>query len=250
MGALRRISPRLQNIPEEKRPYYGPDSKRTRSKEEEGTKPDHSRKTSRKKSRVKDKGDETAVVSDVNPNAGGETTIVDAKDDKKLSVVDTSPVDDGKTMILDAKDDMKLSVADTYPVDGQGINYFKRVKETLRLFNLHYLHFVKKDFKDSGYIFPLAVAIVLSGQYEDDVDNSEEIVYTGQGGHDLLGNKRQIKDQVMKSGNLALKNNMNQLLPIRVIRGNKCPNSITGRVYTYDGLYKVSHSNLSVVLPL
>lgn len=61
------------------------------------------------------------------------------------------------------------------------------------------------DFKDSGYIFPLAVAIVLSGQYEDDVDNSEEIVYTGQGGHDLLGNKRQIKDQVMKSGNLALK---------------------------------------------
>ncbi|GMN49368.1 hypothetical protein TIFTF001_018536 [Ficus carica] len=97
----------------------------------------------------------------------------------------------------------------------------------------------KKDFKDSGYIFPLAVAIVLSGQYEDDVDNSEEIVYTGQGGQDLLGNKRQIKDQVMKSGNLALKNNMNQLLPIRVIRGNKCPNSITGRVYTYDGLYKV-----------
>lgn len=143
MGAPRRISPRLQNIPEEKRPYYGPDSKRTRSKEEEETKPDHPGKPSRKKSRVKDKEDEPAVVSDWNPNAGGETSIVDAKDDKKLLVVDTSPVDDGKTMILDAKDDMKLSVADTFPVDGQGINYFKRVKETLRLFNLHYLHFVK-----------------------------------------------------------------------------------------------------------
>lgn len=46
---------------------------------------------------------------------------------------------------------------------------------------------------------------MLSGQYEDDVDNSEEIVYTGQGGNDLLGNKRQIKDQVMSRGNLALK---------------------------------------------
>lgn len=46
---------------------------------------------------------------------------------------------------------------------------------------------------------------MLSGQYEDDVDNSEEVVYTGQGGHDLLGNKRQIRDQVMTRGNLALK---------------------------------------------
>lgn len=59
--------------------------------------------------------------------------------------------------------------------------------------------------KCKGYTLPIAVAIVLSGQYEDDVDNSDEIVYTGQGGNDLLGNKRQIKDQVMHLGNLALK---------------------------------------------
>lgn len=59
--------------------------------------------------------------------------------------------------------------------------------------------------KYKGYTLPIAVAIVLSGQYEDDVDNSDEIVYTGQGGNDLLGNKRQIKDQVMHLGNLALK---------------------------------------------
>lgn len=62
---------------------------------------------------------------------------------------------------------------------------------------------LQKEYK--GYTFPLAVAIVLSGQYEDDVDNSEEIVYTGQGGNDLLGNKRQIEDQKMIRGNLALK---------------------------------------------
>lgn len=59
--------------------------------------------------------------------------------------------------------------------------------------------------KFKGYTLPIAVAIVLSGQYEDDVDNSDEIVYTGQGGNDLLGNKRQIQDQVMRAGNLALK---------------------------------------------
>lgn len=49
------------------------------------------------------------------------------------------------------------------------------------------------------------MAIVLSGQYEDDLDNSEDVVYTGQGGNNLLGNKRQIKDQVMERGNLGLK---------------------------------------------
>lgn len=57
----------------------------------------------------------------------------------------------------------------------------------------------------SKYTFPLAVAIVLSGMYEDDLDNAEDVVYTGQGGHNLTGDKRQIRDQVMERGNLALK---------------------------------------------
>ncbi|RVX06887.1 Histone-lysine N-methyltransferase, H3 lysine-9 specific SUVH4 [Vitis vinifera] len=90
----------------------------------------------------------------------------------------------------------------------------------------------------SGYTFPLAVAIVLSGQYEDDLDNSEDVVYTGQGGNNLLGNKRQVQDQVMERGNLALKNCMEQCVPVRVIRGHKSANSYVGKVYTYDGLYK------------
>lgn len=53
--------------------------------------------------------------------------------------------------------------------------------------------------------FPVAVCIVLSGMYEDDTDNADEVVYTGQGGHDLLGSKHQISDQKMARGNLALK---------------------------------------------
>lgn len=45
----------------------------------------------------------------------------------------------------------------------------------------------------------------MSGQYEDDIDNSEKVIYTGQGGNNLLGNKRQIGDQKMTRGNLGLK---------------------------------------------
>ncbi|CAG2058610.1 unnamed protein product, partial [Timema podura] len=35
-----------------------------------------------------------------------------------------------------------------------------------------------------------AFSIVLSGGYEDDVDNGDEFWYTGSGGRDLSGNKR------------------------------------------------------------
>ncbi|XP_022888854.1 histone-lysine N-methyltransferase, H3 lysine-9 specific SUVH4-like isoform X1 [Olea europaea var. sylvestris] len=94
----------------------------------------------------------------------------------------------------------------------------------------------------SQYTLPLATSIVLSGQYEDDQDNCEEVVYTGQGGNNLLGNKRQIRDQVMERGNLGLKNCMEQSIPVRVTRGHLCrktENSYAGKVYTYDGLYQV-----------
>ncbi|MCI25345.1 Histone-lysine N-methyltransferase H3 lysine-9 specific SUVH4-like [Trifolium medium] len=41
--------------------------------------------------------------------------------------------------------------------------------------------------------------------YEDDLDNAEDVVYTGQGGHNLTGDKRQMRDQKLERGNLALK---------------------------------------------
>ncbi|XP_022934519.1 histone-lysine N-methyltransferase, H3 lysine-9 specific SUVH4 isoform X1 [Cucurbita moschata] len=91
----------------------------------------------------------------------------------------------------------------------------------------------------SNYSFPLAVAIVLSGMYEDDLDNAEDVIYTGQGGQNLTGNKRQIRDQVMERGNLALKNCIEQAVPVRVVRGHECASSYCGKLYTYDGLYKV-----------
>lgn len=45
----------------------------------------------------------------------------------------------------------------------------------------------------------------MSGQYEHEFGNREEIVYTGEGERDIPGKKRQFRDQVMRCGNLALK---------------------------------------------
>uniref|UniRef100_A0A0D9V9T0 Histone-lysine N-methyltransferase n=1 Tax=Leersia perrieri TaxID=77586 RepID=A0A0D9V9T0_9ORYZ len=91
----------------------------------------------------------------------------------------------------------------------------------------------------ANLIFPLATCIVMSGIYEDDLDKADEIIYTGQGGNDLLGNHRQIGSQQLSRGNLALKNSKDNGNPIRVIRGHVSKSSYTGKIYTYDGLYKV-----------
>lgn len=50
----------------------------------------------------------------------------------------------------------------------------------------------------------LATAIVASGGYEDDEDHKDRLWYTGQGGNDLCGNRRQIASQKLESGNKAL----------------------------------------------
>uniref|UniRef100_A0A7N0UPE8 Uncharacterized protein n=1 Tax=Kalanchoe fedtschenkoi TaxID=63787 RepID=A0A7N0UPE8_KALFE len=125
-----------------------------------------------------------------------------------------------------------------------GYQFFSRAEMVVVGFHSHWLNgidYMGQSYSKAynNYTFPLAVAIVISGQYEDDVDNCEEVVYTGQGGNNLLGNKRQVKDQDLTRGNLALKNSWEQALPVRVVRGHKCKNSYVGKVYTYDGLYQV-----------
>lgn len=55
-----------------------------------------------------------------------------------------------------------------------------------------------------------AYSIVLSGGYEDDVDDGEEFTYSGSGGRDLSGNKRTAKqsmDQKLTAMNRALARN-------------------------------------------
>ncbi|KAK6912287.1 SRA-YDG [Dillenia turbinata] len=82
-------------------------------------------------------------------------------------------------------------------------------------FSLSFFFLMVIDILYDGYTFPLVVTIVLSGVYEDDLDDSDEIVYTGQDGNNLLGDKHQIGDQKMEHGNLALK--------VRFISTHGCP---------------------------
>ncbi|XP_062105321.1 histone-lysine N-methyltransferase, H3 lysine-9 specific SUVH4 [Humulus lupulus] len=126
-----------------------------------------------------------------------------------------------------------------------GHQFYSRAEMVVVGFHSHWLNgidymgqlYSKGEY--SKYTFPVAVAIVLSGMYEDDLDNAEDVVYTGQGGHNLTGDKRQIRDQVLERGNLALKNCVDQGVPVRVVRGHESSSSYCGKVYTYDGLYKV-----------
>ncbi|XP_022182071.1 E3 ubiquitin-protein ligase UHRF1-like, partial [Myzus persicae] len=105
-----------------------------------------------------------------------------------------------------------------------------------------------------------AFSIVLSGGYEDDIDNGDEFMYTGSGGRDLSGNKRtalQSCDQELTRYNRALALNCDAEInnkegatamdwkkgkPVRVVRNYKLRKhseyapAVGNR---YDGLYKV-----------
>ena len=76
-----------------------------------------------------------------------------------------------------------------------------------------------------------ANSIVVSGEYVDDEDFDNRIIYTGVGGRDLK-TKQQISDQKMESGNIGLAVSCDRGLPVRVIRKIS-----TG--FRYDGLYSV-----------
>jgi putative restriction endonuclease len=76
-------------------------------------------------------------------------------------------------------------------------------------------------------------SIVLSGGYENDVDDGCTFEYTGEGGNDFLGSKLQTEDQRLKGGNLALANCKMHAVPVRVVRRLK------SNELRYDGLYKV-----------
>ncbi|CAH0260013.1 YDG/SRA domain-containing protein [Chryseobacterium sp. Bi04] len=91
-----------------------------------------------------------------------------------------------------------------------------------------------------GNIKEGASVIILSGGYEDDVDNGNEIIYTGAGGNDS-NTKKQIEDQSWSNrSNAALLVSMDQGLAVRVIRGEKHKSLYSPKEgYKYAGLYSV-----------
>ncbi|XAR55835.1 Histone-lysine N-methyltransferase [Bertholletia excelsa] len=88
---------------------------------------------------------------------------------------------------------------------------------------------------------PLAVSIVSSGGYEDNVENGDFLIYSGHGGN-LYRKDRDIADQKLERGNLALEKSLHRGNEVRVVRGIKDVANITGKVYLYDGLYKIQES--------
>lgn len=84
-----------------------------------------------------------------------------------------------------------------------------------------------------------ADSIVLNEGYEDDEDYGDVIIYTGQGGRDQSSGK-QIDDQPLKRGNLALVQSELRGYPVRVVRGPKLKSDFAPKTeYRYDGLYRV-----------
>ncbi|KAK6914182.1 SET domain [Dillenia turbinata] len=84
---------------------------------------------------------------------------------------------------------------------------------------------------------PIATSVIVSGGYEDDEDTGDVIIYTGHGGQDKFG--KQSAHQTLDGGNLALERSMRYGIEVRVIRGIKYEGGASGKVYVYDGLYKI-----------
>ncbi|KAA8517847.1 hypothetical protein F0562_015321 [Nyssa sinensis] len=88
---------------------------------------------------------------------------------------------------------------------------------------------------------PVAVSIVSSGGYEDNGEDADVLIYSGQGGN-IYRKDKQIIDQKLERGNLALEKSLHRANEVRVIRGVKDVANPTGKVYIYDGLYKIQES--------
>ncbi|CAI8608702.1 unnamed protein product [Vicia faba] len=89
---------------------------------------------------------------------------------------------------------------------------------------------------------PIATSVIVSGGYEDDMelDDGDVIIYTGHGGQEK-NSSRQICDQKLVGGNLALERSMHYGIEVRVIRGMKYEGSASAsnKIYVYDGVYRI-----------
>ncbi|GAB4839164.1 Histone-lysine N-methyltransferase, H3 lysine-9 specific suvh1 [Ancistrocladus abbreviatus] len=88
---------------------------------------------------------------------------------------------------------------------------------------------------------PLAVSIVSFGGYEDNEEDGDVLIYSGQGGN-IYQKYKQIMDQKLERGNLALEKSLRRENEVQVVRGVKDAANPTGKVYVYDGLYKIQGS--------
>ncbi|XP_028766693.1 histone-lysine N-methyltransferase, H3 lysine-9 specific SUVH1-like [Neltuma alba] len=86
---------------------------------------------------------------------------------------------------------------------------------------------------------PLAISVISSGGYEDNVDDGDVLIYSGQGG---ACQSKEKSDQKLERGNLALEKSLHRGNEVRVTRGLKESMNSRTKVYVYDGLYKIQES--------
>ncbi|XP_038903505.1 histone-lysine N-methyltransferase, H3 lysine-9 specific SUVH6-like [Benincasa hispida] len=120
------------------------------------------------------------------------------------------------------------------PVPGVEVGDEFRYRIELNIIGLHRQIQGGIDYVKCGQKI-LATSIVASGGYVNNLDNSDVLIYIGQGGN-MMHSDKIPEDQKLERGNLALKNSFDERSPVRVIRGSE---SSDGRTYVYDGLYLV-----------
>ncbi|KAJ6808816.1 histone-lysine N-methyltransferase, H3 lysine-9 specific SUVH3-like [Iris pallida] len=81
----------------------------------------------------------------------------------------------------------------------------------------------------------VAVIVVSAGVYENEEGDADVLIYSGQGGNSYV-------DQKLEKGNLALERSLHRGVYVRVVRSAKDCSCPTGKIYIYDGLYKVEES--------
>ncbi|ONK78111.1 uncharacterized protein A4U43_C02F14470 [Asparagus officinalis] len=81
----------------------------------------------------------------------------------------------------------------------------------------------------------VAVSVVSSGGYENEETNTDALIYSGQGGNANV-------DQKLQRGNLALERSLHRGNVVRVVRSARDYSVPNGKIYFYDGLYKVESS--------
>ena len=89
---------------------------------------------------------------------------------------------------------------------------------------------------------PIATSVIVSGGYEGDVDEGDVIILSGHG--EQVKNPTQVFHQKMEGGDLALERSMHYGIEVRVIRAVRYQGtcSTSGKVYVYDGLYRIVES--------
>ncbi|GAB2209702.1 hypothetical protein Drorol1_Dr00026924 [Drosera rotundifolia] len=130
------------------------------------------------------------------------------------------------------------------PVPGVEVGDEFHYRAELMIIGIHHPPMAGIDSVKQGET-PLATSIVASGRYDNEVESSDVLIYTGQGGV-KIGDK-EAEDQKLERGNLALKNSSEMKNYVRVIRGYRESKAseyadVKAKMvstYTYDGLYIV-----------